>query len=173
MSSINHHITDSCTATRYREPTLDENAAGSVTARPEFALHIITETQYAEPLANGHAAREAARAGLDFDPKPVVKLFTPRWCARWLLTDVDSECPQRAYGLCDLGDGRPYIGYVSLRDLDDVHGKIKFTVAADPHFVADKPLSIYANVAYTRGLIVTWPTLIAAGLRVGGLLLPD
>jgi Protein of unknown function (DUF2958) len=44
---------------------------------------------------------------------------------------------------------------VSLRDLDDVHGKIKFTAAADPYFVADKPLSIYADVAYTRGLIVT------------------
>jgi len=118
-------------------------------------MNIITETQYAELLANGRAAREAALAGLDFDPKPVVKLFTPHWFARWLLTDIDPEYPQRAYGLCDLGDGRPYVGYVCLTDLEDIHGKIKFTVAADPHFVADKPLSIYADVAYTRGLIVT------------------
>jgi Protein of unknown function (DUF2958) len=118
-------------------------------------MKLITEAQFAALLANGRAAREAAHAGLDFDPKPIVKLFTPHWYARWLLTDIDPEYPQRAYGLCDPGDGRPYLGYVSLHDLDDVHGKFKFTVAADPHFVADKPLSIYANVAYTRGLIVT------------------
>jgi Protein of unknown function (DUF2958) len=155
MSSINHHIIDSCAATRYREPTLDENAAGSVTGRLGVALNIITEDQYAELLANGRAAREAAHAGLDFDPRPVVKLFTPHWYARWLLTDIDPECPQRAYGLCDLGDGRPYVGYVCLADLEDTHGRIKFTVAADPHFVADYPLSVYADVAYTRGLIVT------------------
>jgi len=42
-------------------------------------MNIITETQYAELLANGRAAREAALGGLDFDPKPVVKLFTPHW----------------------------------------------------------------------------------------------
>jgi hypothetical protein len=47
------------------------------------------------------------------------------------------------------------MGFVSLRDLEDVHGKIKFPVVADPHFVADKPISIYANVAITRGFIIT------------------
>ncbi|MHB8474615.1 MAG: DUF2958 domain-containing protein [Steroidobacteraceae bacterium] len=59
-------------------------------------MKLITETQYAELLANGRAAREAARDGIDFDPKPVVKLFTPHWFCRWLLTDVDPEYPQRA-----------------------------------------------------------------------------
>jgi hypothetical protein len=118
-------------------------------------MKLITEAQYAELVANGRAAREAARAGLDFDPKPVVKLFTPHWYARWLLAEIDPEYPHRAYGLCDLGDGRPYLGYVSLRDLEDTHGRIKFTVAVDPHFVPDSPLSVYADGAYTRGLIVT------------------
>ena len=146
--SSNHCITDSQTATY-------KNTWGGVTGPLVSPFNIITEAQYAELLANGRAAREAALAGLDFDPKPVVKLFTPHWCARWLLTDIDPEYPQRAYGLCDLGDGRPSVGYVCLADLEDTHGKIKFTVAADPHFVADKPLSIYADVAYTRGLIVT------------------
>jgi hypothetical protein len=118
-------------------------------------MNIITEAQYVELFANGRAAREAARNGLEFDPKPVVKLFTPHWYGRWLLTEIDPDSTQRAYGLCDTGDGRPYIGYVSLRDLDDVHGKFKFTITADSHFVADRPLTVYAEVAYTRGLIVT------------------
>jgi Protein of unknown function (DUF2958) len=118
-------------------------------------MKLISDTQHTELLANGRAARDAADAGLDFDPKPVVKLFTPHWYARWLLTEIDPQYPQHAYGLCDSGDGLPYIGYVCLLDLEDVHGKFKFTVTPDPRFVADYPLSVYANVAYTRGLIVT------------------
>ena len=118
-------------------------------------MNIISEAQHAQLLANGRAARAAADAGQAFDPKPVVKLFTPHWYARWLLTEIDPEYPQCAYGLCDDGDGRPYMGFVSLRDLEDVHGKVKFPVVADTRFVADKPVSIYANIAITRGLIVT------------------
>jgi hypothetical protein len=64
-------------------------------------MNIITEAQHAELLANGRAARDAADAGQPFDPKPVVKLFTPHWYARWLLTEIDPEYPQCAYGLCD------------------------------------------------------------------------
>jgi len=118
-------------------------------------MSLFTEAQHTTLLANGQAAREAARAGLDFDPMPVVKLITPHWYYRWLLTDIDPEYPHRAYGLCDPGDGHPYLDYVCLADLEDIHGKIKFTVVADPRFVADKPLSSYAAIAYSRGLIVT------------------
>jgi hypothetical protein len=118
-------------------------------------MTLITEAQRAELLANGIAALNASRAGLAFDPKPVVKLFTPHWYSRWLLSEIDPDYTHRAYGLCDPGDGRPYLGFVNLRDLEDVHGKIKFTVVADPRFVADKPLSAYADVDYARGLIVT------------------
>ncbi len=118
-------------------------------------MTLFTEAQHTTLVANGLAARDAARAGLTFDPKPVIKLFTPHSCYRWLLTEIDPYYPRRAYGLCDPGDGRPYLGFVCLADLEDVHGKIKFTVVADSRFVADMPLSIYADVAYARGLIVT------------------
>ncbi len=118
-------------------------------------MKLITEMQYRQLLANGVAALKAARADLDFDPKPVVRLYTPRWYGCWLLTEIDPIHPQRAFGLCDSGHGLPELGFVSLRDLEDVHGKFKFHVALDPHFVADKPLSLYADIARQRGLIVT------------------
>ena len=118
-------------------------------------MELITEAQYAQLLANGIADRDAARVGLTFDPKPVVKLYTPHSCFRWLLSEIHPVFAHRAYGLCDPGDGRPHMGLVDLRDLEDVHGRIKFTVVADPRFVADKPISAYAEVAYARGLIVT------------------
>jgi hypothetical protein len=35
------------------------------------------------------------------------------------------------------------------------HGKREYPVVRDLRFVADKPLSAYAKVAYARGLIIT------------------
>jgi Protein of unknown function (DUF2958) len=73
-------------------------------------MKLITETQHTELLANGYAAREAGRAGLDIDPKPVVKLFTPDAYATWLLTEIDPTDSDRAFGLCDPGHGHPELG---------------------------------------------------------------
>jgi hypothetical protein len=56
-------------------------------------------------LANG---RRAA-SGEDHDPPPVVKLFTPDAGATWLLTELDPDDPDIAFGLCDLG-----LGFLSL-----------------------------------------------------------
>jgi len=118
-------------------------------------MKLITGNSTHRLLANGYAAREAGRAGLDVDPKPVVKLFTPDAYATWLLTEIDPIDSDRAFGLCDLGHGFPELGYVSLRELEGVRGKLKLRVECDLHFVADKPISAYADVARTRGLIVT------------------
>jgi hypothetical protein len=118
-------------------------------------MKLITDEQHTQLLANGWLARLASRAGSDFDPQPVVKLFSPGACSRWLLTEIDPTDKDRAYGICDVGDGRPEFGYVSLRELEDLRGKRRDPVVRDLRFVADKPLSAYAEVAYTRGLIIT------------------
>jgi len=118
-------------------------------------MKLITEAQHTQLLANGHAARDAARAGIEFDPKPVVKIITPKWCCRWLLTAIDPATTDRAYGLLDSGNGRPYFGFVKLRDLEAPHGEFAIDAVRDDGFVADKPISVYAEVAYTRGLIIT------------------
>jgi hypothetical protein len=36
---------------------------------------------------------------------PVVKLFTPDAGCTWLLTEIDPDDPDIAFGLCDLGMG--------------------------------------------------------------------
>jgi Protein of unknown function (DUF2958) len=114
-------------------------------------MKLITEAQYAALLANGRAAC----TNCDIDPKPVVKFFTPGGYSRWLLTEIDPNGTDRTYGLCDPGDGRPYLGYVHLNDLEGPHGRYALLTVRDDDFVADKPLSVYAEVAYTRGLIAT------------------
>ena len=45
---------------------------------------------------------------------PVVKLFTPDANCTWLLSELDPEEPDIAFGLCDLGLGFPEIGSVSF-----------------------------------------------------------
>ena len=118
-------------------------------------MKLITIEQHTQLLANGYAAREAARAGRDIDLMPVVKLVVRSHCKRWLLTAIDFIDSDRAYGLVDPGDGRPYLGFVSLKGLDNYRSDLGRPVERDLHFVADKPLSAYAEIAYTRGLIIT------------------
>jgi Protein of unknown function (DUF2958) len=51
--------------------------------------------------------------------------------------------------------GLPELGYVSLSEIEVARGKFGLRVERDLDFVADKPLSVYADVARTRGLIIT------------------
>jgi hypothetical protein len=79
-----------------------------------------------------------------------VKLFTPDAGATWLLTEIDPEDPDIAFGLCDLGMGFPELGNVSLSELAAIRGKLGLPVERDLHFKAKKKLSEYADEA--RGL---------------------
>ena len=114
-------------------------------------MNLITETQRAQLLANGRQSLDND----DFDPPPVVKLFTPDAGATWLLTEIDPDDPDRAFGLCDLGHGFPELGYVSLAELQSVHGRLGLPVERDLHFIATKAISAYAREARLAELIVT------------------
>jgi Protein of unknown function (DUF2958) len=88
----------------------------------------------------------------DRDHPPIVKLFSPE--ATWLLSEVDPDDPDRLFGLCDLGLGFPELGYVSLAELSALKGPLGLRVERDAHFIADKPLSEYADEAQAKGRIV-------------------
>jgi Protein of unknown function (DUF2958) len=85
---------------------------------------------------------------------PVVKLFTPDVGCTWLLTEIDPEDPDIAFGLCDLGLGHPELGSVSLSELEAVRGKLNLPVERDLYFTATKTLSAYADEARAHGAIV-------------------
>ena len=111
---------------------------------------LITDEQRVLLLANG---RETLR-NTDFDPAPVVKLFTPDAGATWLLSEIDPDDHDHAFGLCDLGLGAPELGWVSLQDLATVLGRLGLPVERDLHFRAEKRLSAYARDARLAGRIV-------------------
>ncbi len=113
--------------------------------RPAF----ITDEAFAQLLANGHCT-----AGGDaIDPHPVIKLFSPDAGATWLLTEIDPDDEDRAFGLCDLGLGMPELGYVRLSELATVRGPLGLPIEQDVHFKADKALSAHAADARTAGRV--------------------
>ncbi|HET6784281.1 MAG TPA: DUF2958 domain-containing protein [Pseudoxanthomonas sp.] len=110
-------------------------------------IHIPSELR-ARLLANG--ARSAR--GEDHDPYPVVKLLASDAPAVWLLTELDPDDPDLAYGVCDLGLGAPKLDYVRLSVLAALPGQ---SIQCDTAFVAGQPLSVYLRVAQVIGSIRT------------------
>ncbi len=89
------------------------------------------------------------------DHFPVVKLFMPDANASWLITECGPDEADRLFGLCDLGLGHPELGYVSLAEIMEIRGRLGLPVERDASFVADKPISAYAEEARIKGRIVT------------------
>jgi Protein of unknown function (DUF2958) len=115
--------------------------------RPAF----ITDAAFNQLLANGHQTA----GGDQIDPPPVIKLFTPDAGATWLLTEIDPDDEDIAFGLCDLGLGYPELGAVRLSELATVRGRLGLPIERDEYFKADRPLSAYAAEARTEGRILT------------------
>lgn len=83
-------------------------------------------------------------SGHEIDPYPVVKLFTPDAGATWLLTELDPEDPDIAFGLCDLGLGFPELGSVRISEIKALRGAFGLPVERDAAFKPTKRLSRYA-----------------------------
>jgi hypothetical protein len=114
-------------------------------------MALITDIQRAQMLVNGERSlRDEAH-----DPIPVVKLFTPDGNCTWLLTELNPEFPNIAFGLIDLGFGCPEYGSVRLCEVEAVRGKLGLPVERDYGFVAGKPISFYAKRASAVGRIET------------------
>ncbi len=112
---------------------------------------LITDEQRAQLLANGRQSLELE----NFDPAPVVKLFTPDAGATWLLTEIDPDDHDHAFGLCDLGLGFPELGWVSLAEIEAVRGRLGLPVERELHFAPQKRLSAFTREARLAGRIVT------------------
>ncbi|WP_353720461.1 DUF2958 domain-containing protein [Dyadobacter sp. 676] len=89
------------------------------------------------------------------DHAPVVKLHSRYGKAVWLLSELD-PVNNIAFGLCDLGQGKPELGYVSLPDLASLkHARLKVPmVETDPGFDGKYPMSVYLEAAKIAGKIV-------------------
>jgi len=119
------------------------------------AAALLTDEQSARMLKNGRA--NAERIDADGDTHnfwPVVKLFCPWGAATWLLSELDPDAPDIAFGLCDLGMGSPELGCVRLSEIAAIRGPGGLTIERDQHFKPTKSLTAYAAEARLAGRIV-------------------
>ena len=87
-------------------------------------MNLITTAHRQKLLDNGRAQRAALdqkQGAIGFEP--VVKIFTADGNATWLLTELEPN-GYLAFGLCDLGQGEPELGYVSLHELAAARGSL-------------------------------------------------
>jgi hypothetical protein len=119
-----------------------------------MAMELLPKELRNDMLRNGWT--NAERIVKDQEPedfRPVVKLFCPWTGATWLLTELQPDDPDIAFGLCDLGMGYPELGQVSIMEIKAVCGPGGLTIERDLHFKADKSLSAYASEASAKGRI--------------------
>ena len=112
---------------------------------------ILTDDEHAQLLHNGQASA-IAEGGIDH--RPVVKLFLPEGSATWLLTEITPDNIDTAFGLCDVGQGFPELGYVSLAELRGVHTSLGTPIEKDEWFTPTMTVGEYAAVARSEGRIV-------------------
>lgn len=117
-------------------------------------MKLLTQDLRDRLLENGLTRRDWPADQPEPDLLPVVKLFTPDANATWLLTELDPDDPDIAFGLCDLGLGCPELGTVSLCELAAVRGPLGLPVERDLHYRATMTLSACAAEATRRGAIV-------------------
>lgn len=121
---------------------------------------LFTEEQYNLLIENGRVAN------MDKDHAPVVMLTLPFSSCVWLLSELDPDNPDIAFGLCDLGMGFPELGSVSIREIQSVkHPVFKTTVCNNPLFKANYPMSAYAAAARDQQQIVWDEAIIARFAR--------
>src|SRR5262245_50780416 len=121
-------------------------------------MKLLTDDIREKLLRNGRIRMRLAEDGrAEADFIPVVKLFTPDAGCTWLLTELDPEEPDIAFGLCDLGMGYPELGYVRISEIEAVRGKLGLRCERDRHFAPMHTLSVYACAAHRAQVITECP----------------
>lgn len=115
-------------------------------------MKLFTKQQLDQLIANGRKQDPVRGTDDEIDFKPVVKLFNPCGAGTWLLTEIDPDNPDIAFGLCDLGF--PELGSVSISEIESIRLPLGLRIERDRHWTAKKTLSAYADDARLSGRIV-------------------
>jgi hypothetical protein len=112
-------------------------------------MDLLTEPIRSQLLANGREqARRTADGETHADFVPVVKLCSPFAPCTWILTELDPEDPDIAFGLADLGLQCAELGSISLAEIAETSDKLGLAIHPDPDFKPRYPISVYARAAW-------------------------
>lgn len=116
--------------------------------------HFLTQKIYNRLLENGREQQElSARGELKYHV-PAVLLFLAGTEFKWLLTEINPDLTDEAFGLCDLGMGFPEMGFVSLTELEELKSPFGLKVERDITFETDKNLEYFVDLANKHSRIV-------------------
>ena len=117
-------------------------------------MKLFTKHIHDQLLKNGRIHTQFIESGeAEISFLPVVKLFTPDTNCTWLLTEIEPDDPDIAFGLCDLGMACPELGTVRISELQSVRGPLGLPVERDRYFTATKSIDAYADEAWQLGYI--------------------
>ncbi len=119
----------------------------------DLTMNFINQPDRDQLIANGKKNPDIHTIR-DNDFEPVVKLYSETSAATWLLTEIDARNPDLAWGLCDVGDGKPEFGSVSLKELEERREALDVGVKHLDGWKAKGKLSQYLAAAITAGHIV-------------------
>ena len=114
-------------------------------------MELYTRSQFEQLLANGRAA--AIEQEEDASRRPVVKWFTPFSAATWLISQIDPDDHDIAFGLADLGMGCPELGSIYIPELKALKGPLGLGVERDIYWQPRQSLVDYASQARVLGSI--------------------
>jgi hypothetical protein len=116
-------------------------------------MKLLTKELRAKLIANGREQAKVKGTKAEKDFWPVVKLFYPAGPATWLLTELDPEDEDVAWGLADLCMGCPEFGTVRISELEGFRGSLGLGIGRDRFFEAKAPVSRYIEAARAAGQI--------------------
>lgn len=105
---------------------------------------LFTDEQFQTLINNGSDVNPSN------DHPPVVKLFMTNTACTWLISELDPEYPDFAFGLCDLGMGFPELGSVSIQELVEAQSFLRY-LERDESFAGKYPVSVYSYAARRAG----------------------
>jgi hypothetical protein len=117
-------------------------------------MKLLTKELRQKLIENGRAQAKVKGTKAEKDFWPVVKLFYPAGAATWLLTELDPEDEDVAWGLCDLGMGCAEYGTVRISELTSFRGRFGLGIERDRFFKAKAPISRYIAAADEAGRII-------------------
>ena len=98
---------------------------------------------------------------------PLVKIFNPYGQGKWLIFAQDPEHPDALIGLCDLGQGFPEVGYVSLNELSAVRIGGGLPLERDLYFEATHSMAAYVAASRLASEIVEGADMVESGDGAG------
>lgn len=119
-------------------------------------MKLYTEEQYQKLIENGKNP--------DQDHPPVIRLHILFTGCQWLISELDPQNQNLAFGLCDLGMGCPELGYVDIDEIKAITN-VPFPVMGDVFFKANYPMTVYAEAARMCGYITTEEADLKAGQK--------